>query len=553
MSTATPNHIIEDRESVLEKYRNVFLAALYEKDTKTACATYRMIVEFATSHLRLSENDEKRLRQIQLIYRRFKPGLEELRDADMKALFKRLKTLLADQIKRSRIKTSHKNFAVWEENLRLHQHQKNLIYKTAMNFQLSSGCSHFCRRCNEWALPGIRSHFSFEAVLLILKYMMLQHNEEIALYSASDPLEWMDDKKNILDIIAHLKNSSLSYSLLTKVPKSKQGLLKNLIKTGANISVSVTTKNKSRVLQIEKSVGRVVRKQHDLDELLISAGQDEDFKSVKPSITDGYGVEITPDGAFIIIPTFTSALYPFGHQKIKVTPKTSFFPIKKTGRHALLVDYFKPLQGYDLNQNICYLNHLLNVQVESILLDTGEYNLIPPGMRSVKEYFSIFEETARLQRKQMTPSVINRLKKEFPGTKAYKHHPLNEKSQYREKIQYHLDLCRKQKCMDAKIHAFSYFLDSILKYLQRQPEKSKIIKNLLEDEMIVLNATIIKQDLMKKPVIHLIRKTDIDAFELFRCAVTMVLIHKNSAVLSSFVETHRAVYDPAADIFIKNQ
>lgn len=553
MRTETPDHIIEDRKSVLEQYRNTFLAALYEKDNKTAFATYRMIVDFAKSHPGFSENDEKRLRQIQLIYRRFKPGFEELRGADMKALFKRLKTLLADQIKRGRIKTSYKNFAAWEENLSLCQRQKNLIYKTAVNFQLSSGCSHFCRRCNEWALPGIRSHFSFEAVLLILNYMMRQHNKEIALYSASDPLEWRDDKKTILDIIAHLKNSPLSYSLLTKVPESKQGLLKSLIKTEANISVSVTAKNKSRVLQIEKSVGRVVSKQHDLDVLFIPAGQDEDFKSVKPSITDGYGVEITPDGAFIIIPTFTSALHPFGHQKIKVTQKTSFFPIKKTGRHALLADYFKPLQGYDLNQNICYLNHLLDVQVESILLDTGEYTLTPPGMRSIKEYFSIFEDTARLQRKQMTSSVINRLKKEFLGTNAYKHLPLNEKIQYRKKIQSHFSLCRRQKCMDAKIHAFSYFLDAILKYRKRQPEKSKIIKNLLADEMIVLNAIIMEQDLMKKPVTHLIRKTDIDTFELFRCAVTMILIHKNPAVLSSFVETHRAVYDSTLDIFIKNQ
>jgi len=219
-----------------------------------------------------------------------------------------------------------------------------------------------------------------------------QDNDDISLYGASDPLDWTENKKTISDIIEYLEKLPLGYSLLTKVPRGKESLLKNLLEINANLSVSITSKNKVRIKKIEQALGKPISKQHDLEELLIPARLDEDFISIKPSITDGYGTEITPDGAFIIIPTFTSALHPFGHKKIRITSATTFFPVKKIGRKALLVDYFKPLEGYDLNKNKYHLDRLLDVQIESIILDNGSDELTPPGMRSLKEYLSIFEE-----------------------------------------------------------------------------------------------------------------------------------------------------------------
>ena len=160
-----------------------------------------------------------------------------------------------------------------------------------------------------------------------------QDNDEISLYGASDPLDWTQDHRSIMDIIDYFKALPMEYSLLTKVPKGKENLLKKLLKNQANLSVSVTSKNKKRIKEIEQDLDTPLSKQHDLTELLIPARLDEDFMTIKPSITDGYGTEITLDGAFIILPTFTSALHPFGHKKIMVTRATTFFPKKKTFFH----------------------------------------------------------------------------------------------------------------------------------------------------------------------------------------------------------------------------
>lgn len=199
-----------------------------------------------------------------------------------------------------------------------------------MTFQLSSGCSNYCRRCNEWALPGVRSHFSFNAITRILRHIANEENTEVSLYGASDPLDWVHGERDISDIIDMAKQEGIDYSLLTKLPRGKKKLLKKLIQIDANLSVSMTNKNKNKILNFEQAIGHPISKQHDTDDLLIPAGLDEDFVSVKPSITDGYGCEITPEGAYIIIPTFTSALYPFGHAKIPVTKRSSFSLKKKS-------------------------------------------------------------------------------------------------------------------------------------------------------------------------------------------------------------------------------
>lgn len=500
----------------LEQQKNEFLAALYEETFHVAGQIYIDIVKHAENLPQLTENDQKAVNQIQTIYNRFKPSLLSHCTQNITKYHLCLKRMILETTKHSGANISHIDFTTWETRLKLTPRQKDLLYKTAMNFQLTTGCSNYCRRCNEWALPGVRSHFSYSAILTILNHMADQGNDEISLYGASDPLDWKEDKKTISDILDHITSLPLGYSLLTKVPKGKAPLLKALLKRRANLSVSITSQNKSRIKRLEQDFGNPITFQHDLDELLIPAGLDEDFTTIKPSITDGYGTEITPEGAFIIIPTFTSALHPSGHIKLPVTSETPFFPEKKTGRQALLVDYFKPLKGYNLIQRVCHLSCLLDGQIETLLLDNGTEPLTPPGMRSLKEYFSIFEEKARLQRK---------------------------------KIGRHTHLCDKETCLSSKLSAASFFLESIVAYMQQNETTVKIVKFLLKDEFDHIFGTY-KKKIAGKMVRETFINPDLAFFDIFRCYVFCLLNRYDDRPVLEFIKTHPGSYDPVADMFV---
>lgn len=509
---------IQTNDSFLEKRKNELLNAIYEGHHQAVEQICHDILNNVKPHSTFTENTEKLLNQIYILIKKFYPDLKKQSSPEIRNCHIQLKKLIQSSIQHAAKNTLHVQFHSWETTLELNHLQKDLVYRTAMTFQLTSGCSNFCRRCNEWALPGVRSHFSYDAVLKILNCMADQGNDDISLYGASDPLDWAENEKTILDIVAYLKHLPLEYSLLTKVPRGKTALLKNLLKTNANLSVSITSKNKVRIKKIEQALGNAISKQHDLKDLLIPARLDEDFISIKPSITDGYGTEITPHGAFIIIPTFTSALHPFGHEKIQITSRTSFFPIKKTGRKALLVDYFKPLEGYDLNKNKYYLDHLLAVQIESIILDNGSDELTPPGMRSLKEYLSIFEDKARLQRK---------------------------------KIGRHLNLCKKTDCRISKLSAVSFFLDAISDYVQKNPVKTKIMQFLLKDE--IKNISNIYNSLVSRnPLEVLLIDPNIDSFDIFRYFIFCLLNKSRDNIILEFIKTNPSAYDAVADIFIQS-
>jgi hypothetical protein len=549
MTEQKKNQSLETHDSFLEQTKNHLLAAIYQGHYEAVEQIYHDILKYAQANSNFSENAEKRLNQIQTLFKRFKPALLRHCSPKLKKYHDELKNLILSSGRHASRNIFHVNFQAWETKLDLNHRQKDLVYKTAMTFQLTSGCSNYCRRCNEWALPKVRSHFSHKAILKILKHMAEQGNDEICLYGASDPLDWGQDEKTLIDIIKAFEKSPMDYSLLTKVPKGKKNVLKQLLRNRANLSLSVTSKNKARIQKIEQELSCPISKQHDLDELLIPAGLDEDFMTIKPSITDAYGVEITQDGAFIIIPTFTSALHPFGHKKIRVNRDTIFFPVKKTGRKALLVDYFKPLKGYDLDKNIYCLKSLLDVQIESILLDNGSEKLTPPGMRSVKEYFFIFTERARLQRKKITPAVMRHLKKQFIVDNAFKKLSAKNKELYTKKIKAHVDLCRKSCCLVSKLSAISYFLESITDYLQKNPIKIKIIRFLLKDE-IECNFAAYTNRFAKGPPKNLLADPDIDDFDIFRFYILcLVTCHKNTDILS-FIHAHPSAYDPSADIFV---
>ena len=546
--------VLQTKDSFLEKKKNLFLLALYEKKYSTAETIYSKIIFYAKKQIDLSENDEKILRQVQLIFKKLYPLSSFKNKAQIYKYNKLLAKVLLKFIKKesNENKMGRLSFECWKKKLGLNKKQKALVYKTAMNFQLTKGCSNYCRRCNEWALPKARKHFSYDAVVKILNNMCYYNNHDISLYSASDPLDWSDKKKNIYDILKSFKDiKCIRCDILTKVPRGKEKLCKKLLNRKMNFSISLISKNKKRIKQIEETTSTIINKQHDLDELLIPARLDEDFVSIKPSITDGYGTEITLDGAFIIVPSFTSALHPFGHKKIDINKNTKFFLAKKTGRKALLTDYFKPLNVYNLRQKKHYLNSLMDVQIESIILDNGKDELTPPGMRSIKEYFAMFEEKARKQRKKNTLVVLKKFKKHFLHKISFKR--LSEKNRkiYLKKIKAHLDMCKKKYCLKAKLFTASFFLKEIDEYQRRNFVKTKIMKFLLRKEIEKSFKDFSK--VLPEPE-KFFMDDSVDSFYVFRfcifCLIAKSGIGKHkSHEIQFFIKKFSAVYDPDADLF----
>lgn len=543
---------MQTSSSFWETIKNELLLALYEKKADTAHHLLNAILTHVQKSHKFDEETEKLLHQIHAMVKRFLAVLPESDHLDITKDLQCLKKEITAVVKRDRQDIHTIDFDTWEQKLNVGPAKKKLIYQTAISLQLTRGCSHYCRRCNEWALPGTRCHFSFDAVIKLLDNVAKNKNNEIALYSASDPLDWEDrhNKKNISHLTDYLKNSSLAFDILTKIPRGKTDLFKQMATSGANMAVSVTRKNKKNIIRIEKDLALPVAKQHDLDELLIPARLDEDFVSIKPSIADGYGTEITPDSAFITIPTFTTALHPSGHQKIQITENTNFFPLKRTGRDALLVDYFKPLTGFTLEKEVICLDHLLDVQVESIILDNGSDPLTPPGMRSLKEYFEIFDDAPRRRRKKMTPSVFKRLKQKHLSAVGFKNLTDQAKENYLKKMHAHLDLCDRETCFRTRQLAISFFLQSIAAFARIQPVKKEILKFLLKEEHSRYPFHDIQRSPSDQLPKNLFAKEDQTSFHTFRLLVHALLENPDHKLISGFIKTYPAAFDPVSDLFV---
>jgi hypothetical protein len=539
---------VQHSEIPLETLKNRFLAAIYQQDPQKTRTAFLMILEAAQQGLPApGETCEKLLRQIQAAFLRFKPFVTS-RQVGLTAPFQALKTLLADVVKSRCRSVYHVSYTDWHARVDLMPWQMDLLFKNAITVQLTSGCSHFCRRCNEWALPGIRSHFSYDAAAQIIEQLLVQRNTDTALYGASDPLDWQDGTHTLADLLAPL-GSAACFSLLTKVPRAGQEVLQTLVHRNIALSVSVTDANRDRITALEKQTGTKLAKQHDSDDLLIPAGLDEDFITVKSSITDAYGTEITPEGAFIIIPTFTCALHPMGHKKLPVTRKTAVFPVKRIGRQALLKDYFKPLEVVGKKNTPFHLSKLLGVQVETLLLDNGSMDLSPPGMRNLKEYFTIFQESARAQRKHMTRSIVQGLKKQFFPHGRY--HDLTHEQQrlYRQKIGAHLDFCNKKIVEQSRICAMSFFLRAARDYLAEQEDKKTIIAHLIKPEADRLSQRY-GQTARKTDSRHLFSHDTEDFFDWFRFYVTALVFDRHTQFVNRFIQANPAVYDAVADRFV---
>jgi hypothetical protein len=530
--------------STMEALKHKVLSALYSGEKPRTLRCYHAVLE-RVRHKALSETDEKHLRQVQQAVKRIHlpagPELAEKKTSPLLDIYTALQTLLRDHARQRRPR--YLGYDAWETRLDLAPWQMDRLFETAVTFQLTSGCSNFCRRCNEWALPRIRGHFTREAATKIIRMLLARGNRDLALYGGSDPLDWEDEDATLETLLADTDGDA-RFSLLTKVPRGRETRLKNLVRQGIDLAVSLTNRNRDRIEAIEKDLGQTLTKQHATPDLLIPACLDEDFTTVKPSITDSYGAELSLDGAAIIIPTFTSALYPFGHKKIPVLRQTQWFPVKKLGRPALLQDYFKPLQVIGRDGKARYLDRLLDVQVENILLDNGAYDLTPPGMRSAKEYFEVFEEEARRKRRVNTPSVMKRLKRNMET--PYARLSPGEKTRYREKIAAHLDFTRKHQVLRARRSAASFFLAAARDYLNANPVKAEIMAFLTRNEYDTRR----HQDHGSTPLALAFSAPDQDAWELFRQQCLLLIHAPDRALVAAFIASCPAVYDPERDLFV---
>ncbi len=535
-------NIIVTPDAPVEDLKNRVVAALFSGKTKRLKTLLDQTTGWAKP-AELWETDEKYLRQVLTALIRHKHLVDD--HPDLKKQTKNLKHLLADKVHNA--DPGHMAYDTWKKRLDLAPWQNPYIFSEAITFQMTSGCSNFCRRCNEWALPKVRCHFNFDAVNTFIDTFVAHGNRDLALYGGSDPLDWCDGSHDITHVLNRL-GRTCQFSLLTKIPRGKGDLAKALIKAGIPLSVSLTNRNRDRILCLETQMGESFTKQHATADLLIPAGLDEDFSTVKPSITDSYGTEISLDGCFAVIPSFTSALHPFGHKKIRITSQSAFIPRKKIGRPALLVDYFKPLEVLT-EQGLSILPALLDVQVENILFDNGRDELTPPGMRSIREYFDIFSDKARLKRKKMIPSVVKRIKNRY--LHATRFHDLSAEMQTAMKTEIldHVQFTRKNIVARAKTCSISFFLSGIYAYTQVHPTKCHIIRHMTLQEYMQRKKRFQNPD-PTLPIAQRLENPNTDPWGLFRY-YALTLVHEGpEKQVAQFIQTCPAAFHPEKDRFI---
>ena len=509
-----------------EKKRNELLVSIIKKNTEDTKFIIKTICKKAKK-TDLAETEQKAINQVFQIVKCFRDNLVNNGLSSYTDLKRHLKKIIAELAVSQINNPETISYSEFREKLSLTENRYKQMLKNVISFQITTGCSNYCRRCNEWALPGTRKHFTFEAVKKILDDLYKSGNADFALYSASDPLDWKDGDRTITDILHFLKQGGikLNFGLLTKIPPGSENILKKLAEDNADFAVSITEKNRKKAKRLERLTGKKFIIQHDTDNLLIPSGLDEDFSTIKSSITDNYGVELTAEGAFIIIPTFTCALTPTGQCRISVLPDTSVFIKKLTGRRALSQDFFLPLTATDSFNNVFKLQRLLKPQIENIMLCNGHENITPPGMMNLKEYFKSHEKDAVLNRKKIFPAVVNTMKK-------------NSGDLFKENLKNYTKLCSLDGVNEIKINIFFKFLTYISKYLKNYPDESEIIKFLRHNEkqqyLNFYNKHIAAPEIEIKTAIS---SKDSGLFELFESIMFKLMENPMDGRINRFINT----------------
>ncbi len=527
-------------KNYFDRKRDEFLGSIFRGDFGDTERIYKDISDKIDKAIEFSEVDLKAINQIQHAFRTFRKQITENVIDDIRQTYARTRKRLAKAVRGQVKDVKYIEYEAWYEKMGLTTEQSRTMLGTVSTLQITVGCSVFCRRCNEWALPGPRKHFTFDAVRRFVKDMFDAGNSEFALYCASDPLDWEWEDKSIIDILGFMAEQGFKtrYGLLTKIPRGSEKKLETLLKMGADIGVSITDRNRSKAVNIENAVGKKLEVQHDFDDLLIPAGLDEDFVGIKSSITDNYGTEITPEGAFLVIPTFTSALNPTGQCRIPITGDTHFFLKKRVGRDALPVEYFKPLKAIDLKGREFTLDRLFEAQIENILLDNGSEELTPPGMMTMHEYFKTYEPDAVKRRKTLLPAVAKGLRKEILLQEKYRENSRQKRfNHFRQRVRDYSESCRMKNVIGYKKNAFSYYLKSIAEYLKTHPVERAIILYLRRKDREKYEKDYLSVFKAHEPrVDSLLEKSETETFDLFQVLMFMLLEDPDNKTVQTFIK-----------------
>jgi len=542
-----PNILKSPARNYFDRKRNEFLASIYTEKFGDAERIYREIFEKIDVTEKFSEVDQKAVNQIQHVFRTFRKQITANCSENIKEIFERVRKTLARAVRAQIDNVEFVEFEEWSKNLGLSKNQFRIMLETVATLQITVGCSISCRRCNEWALPGPRKHFSFDAATRLIKELFEVGNSEFALYCASDPLDWKCGARNIADILEFMSDHGYKpqYGLLTKVPRGSEKTIETLLKTGADIGFSISDKNRSKVERLKNVVNKKLDVQHDTDALLIPSGLDEDFESIKSSITDSYGCEITPEGAFIVIPTFTSALNLTGQCRVPVTADAELFLKKKVGRDALPVEYFKPLEAIDLKGRAFIPGELCEAQIENIMLDNGSEELTPPGMMNMHEYFKTYEPEAVRRRKHLFPLVSRGLVKDILFQEKYRGDSREGRySHFKQCVLDYFETCRMSNVVNCKKNAFSFYLKSIADYLKIHPVEREIILYLRKGDRVKYEKG--RHDVFEensRGLDCLLEEPETDTFDLFQILMFMLLNNPENKTIQTFIEKNPALGD----------
>jgi len=524
----------EEPESCFETNRKRLMAELLEHRQADALITLSKIVSDSESQDELTESEQKSLRQTIFMLKRLDSVIPELSVDIVKHQAGKIKTILGVYIRK---KISYSRFDDLKKMSGLSDSNFDLALKNMTSLQITSGCSNACRRCNEWALPGIRKHIRKKDILSLTETAIKLGNIDFTFYCASDPLDYKDGLDTISDILdtIHSKGHKPVFGLLTKLPSGSLSILEQLILNKRDIAISITNKNRTYTEPLIKKHPNSLSVQHDSEDLLIPAGLDEDFSTVKSSITDNYGFEITPEETFQVIPTYTSALNPTGQYRIPTSVNTRFIIKRKTGRHALAIDYFKPLTVINEHNLEITLNELTKPQIENILLCRDDENISPPGMMTLHEFFKSFEDDAVNRRKKIFPSVIQTLRQDKT---------LSSQDFRNKLIEYH-DICNHHTIIKYKTAAFSFFLKSIQIYLKKYKSERTIVRHLRRDIPSI-------PDMLEKDrslVAH-IKDKSINSYLLLQHLLDKLLVNPENKLISEFIHMNPSLYHSISDRFM---
>ena len=143
MTKQKKTYSIQTTDSFLEQKKNELLSAIYDGRHQAVEQIYHGILNYIETHSNFNENTEKLLNQIQTIIKKFYPDLERISSIKIRESHIRLKTIILNSIKQSSDNIHYVDFQTWETKLGLSDLQKDLVFKTAMTFQLTKGCSNF--------------------------------------------------------------------------------------------------------------------------------------------------------------------------------------------------------------------------------------------------------------------------------------------------------------------------------------------------------------------------------------------------------------------------